>query len=223
MKFAFPPPPVITIPVTDADPFPVRRIFCVGRNYADHVQEMGGDPKKSSPVFFTKARDALIASGESIPYPPATDNLHYEGELYIALGPNSDGGDDAPAIYGYGCALDMTRRDLQAQAKAGGKPWDMAKNFDHSAPIGPITRAQHVSLSDASLQTTLNGSVVQDAPLSHMIFSVEDIISALSQRVQIMPGDIILTGTPSGVGPVTRGDTISVNVTGLSPVTLSYI
>ena len=222
MKFAFPPPPVITIPVIDAEPFPVRRIFCVGRNYADHVREMGGDPKKSSPVFFTKARDTLIASGASIPYPPATENLHYEGELYIAMGPNPvDGG--APEIFGYGCALDMTRRDLQAQAKAGGKPWDMAKNFEHSAPVGPITRTEHASLSDASLQTTLNGDVVQDAPLSHMIFSVEDIISALSQRVQIMPGDIILTGTPSGVGEVKSGDTIRVSVTGLPPVTVSYI
>lgn len=224
MKFAFPSPPVITIPVNGGEPFPVRRIFCVGRNYADHVREMGGDPKKSNPVFFTKARDTLIATGASIPYPPATENLHYEGELYIAIGPNTqqDTQQDT-AIFGYGCALDMTRRDLQAAAKASGKPWDMAKNFDHSAPIGPITRADQISLSGSRITTTLNGKVVQDAPLSHMIFSVQDIISALSQRVKILPGDIILTGTPSGVGPATHGDTIRVSVTGLSPVTVNYI
>lgn len=216
MEFVISPPPVISIPVVGGGAFAVRRVFCVGRNYADHVKEMGGNPQNSKPVFFTKSRDAVVPSGSVLPYPIGTADLHYEGELVVALGKRA-------SVLGYGCGLDMTRRDLQAEAKAGGKPWDMAKNFDRSAPIGPITRAAEVDLSEASITTTLNTKTVQSSPLSHMIFSVEDIIAALSDLIDLGAGDIILTGTPAGVGPAVSGDTLSVSVTGLSPVTVSYL
>jgi len=205
----------INIPTTDGRAFPVRRLYCVGRNYADHVAEMGGNPKTSAPLFFTKSRETIVQNGALIPFPTKTENLHYEGELVVALGQGN-------AIFGYGCGLDMTRRDLQAAAKDGGKAWDMAKNFDHSAPIGALTPASEIDLTDATVETRLNSKVVQSAPLSHMIWSVENIITSLSGFVTLAPGDIILTGTPAGVGPVQPGDEISVSVTGLDTLSVSY-
>ncbi len=193
----------------------MRRVYCVGRNYADHVAEMGGNPKTSAPLFFTKSRETIVANGAVIPFPTMTENLHYEGELVVAIGAGN-------AIFGYGCGLDMTRRDLQAAAKAGGKAWDMAKNFDHSAPIGALTPATKIDLAGAALETRLNGKMVQSAPLSHMIWSVENIIKSLSGFVTLAPGDIILTGTPAGVGQVQPGDEISVSITGLETLSVSY-
>ncbi len=208
-------PKPVALSITDGRAFPVRRIYCVGRNYADHVAEMGGNPKTSAPLFFTKSRETVVAHGAVIPYPTLTENLHYEGELVVALGQDNE-------IFGYGCGLDMTRRDLQAAAKAGGKAWDMSKNFDHSAPIGTLTPASKIDLTDGEIETRLNGKTVQHAPLSHMIWSVENIIKSLSSFVTLAPGDIILTGTPAGVGPVQPGDKISVSITGLESLNVSY-
>ena len=193
----------------------MRRIYCVGRNYADHVTEMGGNPKTSAPLFFTKSRETIVADGAVIPFPTKTEKLHYEGELVVAIGQDNK-------IFGYGCGLDMTRRDLQAAAKAGGKAWDMAKNFDYSAPLGVLTPASEIDLTRAALETKLNGKTVQSAPLSHMIWSVTNIIESLSGFVTLAPGDIILTGTPAGVGQVQPGDQISVSITGLETLRVRY-
>ncbi|WP_017930948.1 fumarylacetoacetate hydrolase family protein [Robiginitomaculum antarcticum] len=208
-------PDPVFIPIAGDGKFPVRRIYCVGRNYADHVTEMGGDPKSSAPLFFTKSRETVVKNGREIPFPTMTNNLHYEGELVAAIG--ADGG-----VFGYACGLDMTRRDLQAAAKAKGKAWDMAKNFDHSAPIGALTRVSDFSLRDAKLQTMLNGETVQEAPLADMIWSVAEIIQTLSDYVTLYPGDIIMTGTPAGVGRVKSGDTVKIAITGLETLTIRY-
>lgn len=209
-------PQPVLISVKGGEKFPVRRVYCVGRNYADHVSEMGGNPKSSPPLFFTKSRETIVESGRKIPVPTKTENLHYEGELVVAIG--ADG-----KIFGYGCGLDMTRRDLQAAAKAKGKAWDMAKNFDHSAPIANLTPAADFVIDNATLQTRLNGEIVQNAPLSDMIWNVAEIISALSEFVSLAPGDIIMTGTPAGVGRVRSGDTVQVSITGLESLAVSYV
>ncbi len=194
--------------------FPVRRIFCIGRNYADHVREMGGDPKAQPPVFFTKPADAVAPDGSVIPYAQATDNLHFEGELVVALksgGKNLDLAGARDAIFGYAAGCDLTRRDHQARAKDAGAPWDTAKGFDASAPIGEITPAAEAGdLSSARLKTIVDGETRQDAPLTQMIWSVEDIIVALSQQFELKAGDLIFTGTPEGVGPLQPGDDVIV-------------
>lgn len=207
--------------------FPVRRIFCIGRNYADHVREMGGDPKSNPPIFFTKPADAIMPNGAEIPFPQATTDLHYEGELVAALrsgGRDLSPEDAAAAIYGYAAGCDLTRRDHQHRAKKAGAPWDTAKGFDHSAPVGDIMPVEQVgSLSGARLQTSVNGDKKQDAPLSDMIWSVEDIIAALSRQFELKPGDLVFTGTPEGVGPLQRGDAVKVQIQQLAPLCFSLI
>lgn len=217
------PPPVPAIPVHGGGLFPVRRIFCVGKNYADHVREMGGDPKDTPPVFFTKPSDA-VAAGDAVPYPPATDNLHYEGELVIALkggGRNiASRGEAGALIFGQAAGCDLTRRDHQAAAKKAGAPWDGAKAFDHSAPVGAIGRIEDFPperFDGARLVTTVNGEVRQDGALADMIWSVPDIIMALSRLFELKAGDLIFTGTPEGVGPLAVGDAVEVRV-GALPV-----
>ena len=225
MAFVFDPHPQSSVPVHGGGDFPVRRIFCVGKNYADHVKEMGGDPKASSPVFFTKPADAIVVGGAPAPYPQATDNFHFEGELVVALG---KGGRDLQTreeagslIFGAACGCDLTRRDLQAASKKAGVPWDTAKGFDHSAPIGSIGRWQDFPPNDfnaAHLVTRVNGETRQDAPLASMIWSAPEIIIALSKLFELKAGDLIFTGTPEGVGPLAIGDEIEVEIGSLPPL-----
>ena len=226
MKLIFTPPAQPAIPVEDsALAFPVRRIWCVGRNYADHAREMGGDPRREPPFFFAKPADALAAGGGVLPFPLATGDLHHEVELAVAL--DSGGVDLSPqealaCVYGYAVALDMTRRDLQAQAKRDSRPWDMAKGFDQSCPISPLRPARGRGAS-GGLTLKVNGEVRQTGQLSDMIWSVADCIAALSQLVQLAPGDILLTGTPAGVGPVLVGDVLEASCDATPSLRVTYL
>ncbi len=216
-NYSIQPSPIISLPITGSnDRFPVRRIYCVGRNYADHVREMGGDPNRSTPIFFTKSRETIVGSRETIPYPPLTENLHFEIELVVAMAGKTE-------IFGYGVGLDMTRRDIQAVAKKGGKPWDMAKNFDDSAPCSAIMKASEApDISAAEIMLTNNGSVKQISTLNKMIWSVDEIISHLNETVTLAAGDLIYTGTPEGVGAVIAGETLVGTIEGLPEVKVSY-
>jgi fumarylpyruvate hydrolase len=216
------PPTMPSVPVQGGSAFPVRRIFCVGRNYAAHVREMGGDPRAEPPMFFTKPADSIVTAGAPMPYPPATSNLHHEMELVVAIG---TGGADIPEgkalahVWGYAAGLDMTRRDLQAEAVRAGRPWDMAKGFDASAPIGDIAPAARIGHPAAGqIRLTVNGEVRQDADLSDMIWNVPAIVAALSRLVRLAPGDLIFTGTPDGVGPVVAGDVLAGEIAGVGRV-----
>ncbi|MFM7334267.1 MAG: fumarylacetoacetate hydrolase family protein [Tabrizicola sp.] len=216
VALVFPALPTVTLPVTGrVERFPVRRIFCVGRNYAEHTKEMGGDPQKEAPFFFTKPADAVVESGSRIPYPPATSNLHHEGELVVAIGKGGKMVSEEAAaamIWGHAAGNDLTRRDLQAEAKERRRPWDMAKGFDKSAVVGAIKPGP---LAGARLRCSVNGAVRQEASTSDMIWTPASIIAALSQMVSLSPGDLIFTGTPAGVGPLNRGDTCKVEIEGL--------
>ena len=222
VALVFPALPTVTLPVTGRpERFPVRRIFCVGRNYADHAREMGGEPEKEPPFFFTKPADAVVESGSRIPYPPATTNFHFEAELVLAIGKSGAmvSEADAPAmIWGHAAGNDLTRRDLQAEAKATRRPWDMSKAFDKSAVLGAIRPGP---LPDATLRCTVNGAIKQEARLSDMIWSPAEIIAALSQLVSLSAGDLIFTGTPAGVGPLNRGDTCKVEIDGLQSASVT--
>ncbi len=223
-RYALPPPPQASVAIDDSDVrFAVRRIFCVGRNYADHIREMGSDPGTSRPVFFSKPADALVADGASIPYPPGTEDFHHEAELVAAIGV---GGRDIAAdaalahVWGYAAGNDLTRRDLQARAKDSRSPWDMAKGFDNSAVCGalrPASVAGHPSR--ARILLAVNGAVRQQADISQMIWTVPQLIAELSALVTLAPGDLIFTGTPAGVGPLVRGDVCRVDVDGVGSVT----
>jgi fumarylpyruvate hydrolase len=206
--------------------FPIRRIYCVGRNYADHAREMGHDPDREPPFFFTKPADAAVPSGSILDFPTKTGELHHEVELVVAL---RTGGRDITApsardcVFGYAVGLDMTRRDLQSEAKRLGRPWDLAKGFDESMPCGPLHAVEDVGhLDDAEIRLEVNGEVRQRGRLSQQIWSVEETIAYLSSFVALSPGDLIMTGTPSGVGSVSRGDTLHGVITGLEPVTVTY-
>lgn len=207
------------------DRFPVRRIYCVGRNYAAHAREMGHDPDREPPFFFMKPADAVIPDGTVMAYPPATSELHHEIELVVALG---RGGRDIPEaealdhVFGYAVGLDMTRRDLQAQAKKAGRPWDMAKGFDQSAPCGaihPVSAVGHPDKGEIVLE--VNGEARQKGDLADMIWSVAGTIAYLSGLVELRPGDLIYTGTPEGVGPVSRGDRLSGRVEGVGGLSVT--
>jgi fumarylpyruvate hydrolase len=203
--------------------FPVRRIYCVGRNYADHVREMGNDPKRDFPFFFSKPADAVVASGARLPFPTMTSDLHHEVELVVALGrggTNVNAADAPAAIFGYAVGIDLTRRDLQAEAKKAGRPWDMAKGFDHSAPIGALARG--VPPKSGAISLTVDGQVRQSGDLKEMIWSVPEIIAGLSTYVALAPGDLIFTGTPAGVGPLRRGETIRGVIAGIEPIEVSF-
>jgi fumarylpyruvate hydrolase len=206
MNTAFPVSPIPVIPVTGSGKgFPVRRIYCIGRNYADHVREMGNDPKTEPPLFFMKPADAIVLDGR-FPYPPMTNDVHHELELVVAL-------DERGKIFGFAVGLDMTRRDLQAMAKKTGKPWEASKAFDHSAPVSPIVPvAKSGKLTRGAMHLDVNGERRQSSDLSQMIWSVDDIIAELSRYFELKAGDLIFTGTPSGVGPVKRGDNIHAEI-----------
>ena len=215
-------PPTVAI-VGTADRFPVRRIFCVGQNYADHAREMGSDPDRQQPFFFSKPADAVVASGTTLPFPTQTDDLHHEVELVVAIGV---GGKDVAAteaaamIFGAGVGIDLTRRDLQAVAKKAGRPWDMAKGFDRSAPVGALTPGQPAA--QGAIALAVDGETRQSGDLSMMIWSVEEVIAALSAFVELAPGDLIFTGTPAGVGPIRRGQRVRATIDGLEPLEIAF-
>jgi fumarylpyruvate hydrolase len=216
-----PAPPQAFVPVAGGGKFPVRRIFCVGRNYADHAREMGHDPNREPPFFFMKPADALVVCGAPTPYPPATSDLHHEIELVVALG--QGGSNIAPAealshVWGYAVGLDLTRRDLQDVARKAGRPWDMAKGFDASAPIGELVPAAGIDPTHAGIALMVNGTIRQQGDLAQMIWPVADAIAYLSTLVALAPGDLIFTGTPAGVGAIVRGDILEGSVAGIGSV-----
>ncbi|ABC24491.1 fumarylacetoacetate hydrolase family protein [Rhodospirillum rubrum] len=228
MRFVLPPLPRTAIPVSGTDGFfPVGRVFCVGRNYADHAREMGGDPHKEPPFFFSKPGDAVVPLGGAVPYPQATSNLHHEVELVVALG--GGGHDIAPdkaldLVWGYAVGIDLTRRDLQDSAKRAGRPWDMAKGFEASGPVGAITPAATTgALTSGAISLSVNGVPRQTGDLKDMIWPVSDVISFLSRLMVLRPGDLIFTGTPAGVGPVEEGDELRAEIAGLDPLTLTLV
>lgn len=228
MRYVFDPAPPVTVPVVgSAAQFPVHRIYCVGRNYEEHAKEMGHTGREP-PFFFMKPADALVVvnAGEvgTLPYPSLTHNLHHEIELVVAIGvggQNIKAADAAHHIFGYAVGLDMTRRDLQNDMKKQGRPWCIGKAFDASAPIGPITpAAQAGDITQADIDLSVNGQERQRSQIAQLIWNISETIEQLSNAWALQPGDLIFTGTPAGVGPVNRGDTLSGSVTGLTPLTL---
>jgi len=202
--------------------FPIRRIFCVGRNYAGHAREMGRDPDREPPFFFTKPADSIVDDGGTVAYPPLTSNFHYEAELVVAIGkrgfdikePNALG-----YIYGYAVGNDLTRRDLQLEARAQGRPWDWGKAFDRSAVCGPIHTVGEVGhIDQGAIRLSVGGVVKQKADIRDLIWSVPEIVTFLSRSVIIEPGDLIYTGTPAGVGPLLPGDVCVVEIEGLGSI-----
>lgn len=223
--------PLFKLPETPALPilghdrtYPVRRIFCVGRNYAAHAAEMGAEVDREAPFYFTKSPAAICLSGSVIDYPPGSEDCHYEMELVVALGASifeGEAGQALNAVFGYGCGIDLTRRDLQAEAKQARRPWDLGKDFENAAIVAPLTPADAAGdMSDGHIRLEHNGRIVQDARLSDMVWSVPEIIAHLSRFYHLGPGDLIFTGTPAGVGPVLPGSRLRGVVDGLSPVEL---
>ena len=218
-KFAIEPPKPVTIPVSGSNAvFPVRRVYCIGRNYAAHAIEMGHDPNREPPFFFQKNPNNLDPSG-TFPYPANSSDVHHEAEMLVAL---KSGGTDIPIdraldhVFGYGLSLDMTRRDLQGEAKKMGRPWEIGKAFERSAPCGAIHPVSSVGHPDhGKITLRVNGEPRQEGDLNQMIWKVPEMISYLSEYFELAAGDIILSGTPSGVGPVSRGDEMEVSVEGL--------
>ena len=224
VSYVLPPPPVAAITVKGSDAmFPVRRIFCVGRNYAEHAIEMGSDPTREPPFYFTKPADAVVINDADMPYPTVTKSLHHEMELVVAIGvggKNIAVADALKHVWGYCCGLDMTRRDIQNEAKKTGRPWDMGKGFDQSAPIGEIYPAAKIGHpSKGTIQLDVNGKTRQKSDLNALIWSVPETISYLSGLVALAAGDLIYTGTPDGVAAVVKGDTLSGFVDGCGTVT----
>lgn len=223
MQITLPPPVVAAVAGSDTG-FPVRRVFCVGRNYAEHAREMGRDPDREPPFFFTKWAETVVPDGTTIPYPQATKNFHYEAELVVAIG---KAGRNIPVeaaldhVFGYATGLDMTRRDLQLEARSQGRPWDTGKNVEQSSPLGLIHPADLVGhLTKGAIRLSVNGAVKQSADLADLIWPVADIVSFLSGLYRIEPGDLIYTGTPAGVGPVVPGDQMVVEIDGLTPLAI---
>ena len=228
MSFVIPPVPQASVEVVGTDDrFPVHRIYCVARNYAKHAREMGMDPDREPPFFFAKPADALVANGTPVPYPPRTANLHHELELVVAIG---TGGRDIPLanalahVYGYAVGLDLTRRDLQAAARDQGRPWDVAKGFDHSAPVSAIRPAAEIGHpGQGAIWLDVNGEARQRANLAEMIWSVPEIVAELSTYFELRPGDLVFTGTPEGVGPVRRGDSLVGGIDGLETLRITIV
>ena len=227
-NLVLPAPAPVLLPVSDSDAlFPVRRIFCVGRNYAEHAREMGHNPDKQPPFFFNKPADCAIPSGQTIPFPVATQNLHHEAELVVAIG--TGGSDIAPEdaekhIWGYATGNDLTRRDLQAEAKKAGRPWSMAKGFDNSAVIGPLKPATEAGdMTQGAIRCHVGDDLRQEGDLGEMIWPTADVIAYLSTLVTLQPGDLILTGTPAGVGQLHPGETCTISIDGLDPASVTLV
>jgi len=223
MTLLFPAEPPFTVPVADGGAFPVHRIFCVGRNYEKHAAEMGGQVDREAPWYFTKSAAHAVRSGASVPFPQGTDNYHHEMELAVYLGAEALRVPVAEAdavVLGYSCALDMTRRDRQQDGKDNRRPWDLGKDVEAGAVLAEISRRWSVT-PDARIHLEVNGETRQDATLAELVWSVAEIISHLSHFYHLKPGDVILTGTPAGVGAVQPGDMITGGVDGLSPIELS--
>ncbi len=228
-EFALPPPDIVSLPIAGGDErFPVRRIYCVGRNYLAHIREMNeGADERDPPFFFQKPRDAVVHDGESVPYPPLTSSFHHEVELVVAIG---SGGADIPQaraldhVFGYGVGIDLTRRDLQTVAKDKGWPWEMGKSFDASAPLGALARARDVGhRTDRRIALSVNGAVRQHSTIAHMTWSAAEVVSKLSEQYRLEPGDLIMTGTPEGVGAVAAGDRLEATIEGLPGLTVTIV
>jgi fumarylpyruvate hydrolase len=228
METVIPIPAMSAIPVHGSPAvFPVRRIYCVGRNYAEHAREMGNDPRVDPPFFFGKPNDAVVPGGGDIAYPPLTSNFHHEVELVVAL---SKGGRDIPVseaegcIFGYAVGIDLTRRDLQAKSKEKGQPWDTAKGFDRSAPVSPITPVSAGGHREAgAIWLSVNGVEKQRGDLAQMTWQVPEVIAHISRFVALAPGDLIFTGTPAGVGPIVRGDRVRCGIDGLGELEIVVV
>jgi fumarylpyruvate hydrolase len=218
--YAIPPPPVPAVAIADStQQFPVRRIHCVGRNYAEHTREMGKDPTREAPFFFQKPADAIVPHGANVPYPPLTHNFHHEIEFVVAIGREGVNVETARAlehVFGYAVGNDFTRRDLQFEARDKGRPWEPGKAFDHSAAITALHTVERVGhIASGRIWLSVNGAVRQQADVRDLIWSVPEIIAILSTYVRLMPGDLIYTGTPAGVGALQRGDIVEGGVEGL--------
>ncbi len=228
MTFAIPPLDPVCLAINGSDAlFPVARVFCIGRNYADHAIEMGGNPDREEPFFFSKPATAIVPGGGAIAYPPATDDMHHEVEMVTALG---RGGRDIAetdalaCVFGYAVGIDLTRRDLQAAAKKAGRPWDMAKGFDASGPVGALTPAADCpGIEQAAITLTVNGAERQSGNLNQMIWKTPEAIAYLSRLIELKPGDLIFTGTPAGVGAVQRGDSLVAEIAGLPAMTCEIV
>ena len=225
MTYVFPPAPQPTVAVKgESAAFPVRRIYCVGRNYAAHAREMGADDREP-PFFFAKPADAVVANGSTIAYPPDTADLHHEVELVVALG---RGGVNVPAeraldlVFGYAVGVDLTRRDRQAELKAKARPWELAKGFDRSAPIAAIRPASRGHVERGPISLSINGQLRQSGDVSDMIWSPAEVIAVLSRSFELKPGDLIFTGTPEGVGPVQRGETLTAEIDALETLRITF-
>jgi fumarylpyruvate hydrolase len=225
--YVFECPPVVGLRIAGVgDLFPVRRVYCIGRNYAAHAVEMGHDPSREPPFFFQKNPDNLDPSGE-FPYPARSTDVHHEMEMIVAL---KSGGVDIPLeqaldhVYGYGLALDMTRRDLQGEAKKLGRPWEIGKAFERSAPVGEIHRVSEIGHpASGRIELKINGEVRQEGDLNQMIWKVPEMISYLSEYFELAPGDVVLSGTPSGVGPVRKGDRMEASIEGVGTMTVTVV
>jgi len=222
--YAVPAPEVPAVAVAGSEKwFPVRRIHCVGRNYAEHAREMGKDPTREAPFFFQKPADAIVASGTDVPYPTLTTNFHHEIELVVAIGREGSNLDSANAldhVFGYAVGNDLTRRDLQLAARDKGRPWETGKAFDHSAAITPIHTVERVGhIASGRIWLTVNGQLRQQGDIRDLIWNVQEIISILSTYVRLVPGDLIYTGTPAGVGALKHGDLVEGGVDGLDTLT----
>jgi len=227
MGFAVPPAPQVVVPVVDGDAgFPVRRVYCVGQNYALHVAEMGGDGREP-PFFFSKPSDALVPGGGDVAYPPRTANLQHEVELVVAI---AKGGSDIPAeqaldhVFGYAVGIDLTRRDLQSQAKEKGRPWDMSKGFDQSGPLSALLpAAANGHPSSGRIWLKVNGVTKQDGDLGQMTWNVAEIIANLSSYVSLVAGDLIFTGTPAGVSTIVCGDMLECGIDGVGKLAVRLV
>jgi fumarylpyruvate hydrolase len=228
MTFVIPVPPVPALDVKGTEAkFPVRRIYCVGRNYAEHAREMGHDPNREPPFFFQKPADVLLVNGGDFPYPPKTKDVHFEIELVVALGKGGANIEAAKAldhIYGYAVGIDMTRRDLQGEAKKLGRPWEVGKGFEFSAPcsaVVPVSKIGHPS--KGAIWMTVNGETRQRGDLSQLIWSVPESIAHLSTFFTLAPGDLLFTGTPAGVGAIKRGDVLKGGVDGVGEIEVRVV
>lgn len=223
MDYVFAPPPVVSLAIVgESARYPVGRIFCVGRNYAAHAAEMGVAVDRDAPFYFTKPAGAIVEAGTTIAYPPGTADLHHEVELVVALGAplfRASAAETADAVFGYAVGLDLTRRDLQAKSKEKRHPWDTGKAFENSAPMGALTRAKEVqALDDRAIWLDVNGERRQQGRLGDMVWSISELLADLSHLYHLAPGDLLMTGTPSGVGSLVAGDQLKAHVDGLAPL-----